>query len=65
MEQALENIVDSEVRPLFEEIALKQRQALDEIVLCDILELTKKEMVEICQATGSLFKARIERLAEK
>jgi len=44
---------------------LKERQDLDEIVFCDVLGLTKKEMVEICQATGSLFKARIERLAEK
>jgi len=65
LEQTLDRIADYEVKPLFEEIELKERQDLDEIVFCDVLGLTKKEMVEICQATGSLFKARIERLAEK
>jgi len=65
LEQALDRIADYEVKPLFEEIELKERQALDKIVFCDILGLTKKEMVDICQATGALFKGRIERLAEK
>jgi len=65
LEQALEKIVNSEVKPLFEEIELNQRQALDALVFRDILGLTKREMVDICRATGSLFKARIERLAEK
>ena len=65
LEQALDEIANSEVKPLFEEIELKERQALDEIVFCDILGLTRKEMIDICRATGSLYKARIERLAEK
>lgn len=65
LEQALPQIADSEVKPLFEEIELSERQALDEIVFCDILGLRKEEMIDVCRATGSLYRARIERLAGK
>lgn len=65
LEETLDKIASSEVRPLFEEIELKQRRVLDEIVFCHILGLTREEMNDICKATGSLFKARIERLSGK
>jgi len=65
LESALQSIESQEVKPLFEEITLPQRQELDEIVFCKILGLTKTEMKEICNSAGELFRQRIERFSEK
>lgn len=65
LEKTLQSIRTQEVKPLFEEITLPQRQELDEIVFCKILGLTKTEMKEICNSAGELFRQRIERFSEK
>jgi len=64
LEDALQVIETCEVKSLFEEINLPQRQKLDEIVFCKILGLTKSEMKEICLSAGELFRQRIERFSE-
>jgi hypothetical protein len=58
-------VLSQEVNPLFEEIHIPLRQALDEIVSCSTLGLTNLEAEQICQSAGELSVQRVERFSEK
>ena len=63
LEDALDGLLDREVKPVFDEVELADRRELDRIILKDILGLSKDEISEIWESTGQLYRDRIERLS--
>ena len=62
LEAAFDAISAREVKLVQEEINMKDKQELDRILFVKLLGLTEKEMKDVQQATGELYRRRIERL---
>ena len=62
LEAAFDAIYAREVKLVQEEINMKDKQELDRILFVKLLGLTEKEMKDVQQATGELYRRRIERL---